>query len=666
MKRRSKASSKSAKARPNKSSKLPRRPRQRPLAKSGSAPSAPEPEVAQLKQDLHIALEQQAATSEALRIIASSPSELQPVFDALLANATRLCEASYGTLWLHENDGQMRIAALHGRLPGSFRGQWRVGTLFRPSPAVPTARVFQTRKPVQVVDLKEDAAYLARDPLAVASVEVGGIRSLIAIPVLKDRTIVGALTIYRREVRPFTEKHIQLVTNFAAQAVIAIENTRLLRELRESLQQQTATADVLKVISRSAFDLKVVLDALLRSAGRLCEADMGVIARRQDDRFYRTVSYGLPDDLTALIDDQPVELSRTSVSGRALLEGRVIQITDVEADPEYTHPSRGTGAFRTLVGVPMIREGVPVAVMTLARKSVRPFTDKQIELVSTFADQAAIAIENVRLFEAEQQRTRELSESLEQQTATSEVLQVISSSPGDLEPVFASMLEKAVRICDAKFGNIYRWDGEALHLMASYNTPAAFAAARGRSPNRPSLQTPAGRMIATKTLVHVPDLAAYPAYAERDPWTVSGVELAGVRTLLVVPMLKEDELVGGFTIYRQEVRPFSDKQIELVKNFAAQAVIAIENARLLNELRESLQEQTATSEVLQVISRFPGDVQPVFEAMLEKAVRICDATFGNIYRWEGNALILCFVTQNPACLCRTPEAVADALRSDAS
>ena len=647
MKRRSKASSKSAKARPNKSSKLPRRPRQRPLAKSGSAPSAPEPEVAQLKQDLHIALEQQAATSEALRIIASSPSELQPVFDALLANATRLCEASYGTLWLHENDGQMRIAALHGRLPGSFRGQWRVGTLFRPSPAVPTARVFQTRKPVQVVDLKEDAAYLARDPLAVASVEVGGIRSLIAIPVLKDRTIVGALTIYRREVRPFTEKHIQLVTNFAAQAVIAIENTRLLRELRESLQQQTATADVLKVISRSAFDLKVVLDALLRSAGRLCEADMGVIARRQDDRFYRTVSYGLPDDLTALIDDQPVELSRTSVSGRALLEGRVIQITDVEADPEYTHPSRGTGAFRTLVGVPMIREGVPVAVMTLARKSVRPFTDKQIELVSTFADQAAIAIENVRLFEAEQQRTRELSESLEQQTATSEVLQVISSSPGDLEPVFASMLEKAVRICDAKFGNIYRWDGEALHLMASYNTPAAFAAARGRSPNRPSLQTPAGRMIATKTLVHVPDLAAYPAYAERDPWTVSGVELAGVRTLLVVPMLKEDELVGGFTIYRQEVRPFSDKQIELVKNFAAQAVIAIENARLLNELRESLQEQTATSEVLQVISRFPGDVQPVFEAMLEKAVRICDATFGNIYRWEGNALILASSHKTP-------------------
>jgi hypothetical protein len=294
MKRRSKTSSKSAKARPNKSSKLLRRARQRPLAKSGSAPSAPEPEVAQLKQDLHIALEQQAATSEALRIIASSPSELQPVFDALLANATRLCEASYGTLWLHENDGQMRIAALHGRLPGSFRGQWRVGTLFRPSPAVPTARVFHTRKPVQVVDLKEDAAYFARDPLAVASVEVGGIRSLIAIPVVKDRTIVGALTIYRREVRPFTEKHIQLVTNFAAQAAVAIENARLLSELRESLQEQTATSEVLHTISSSPGDLEPVFAAMLEKAVHICDAKFGNIYRWEGDALQIVATHNTP------------------------------------------------------------------------------------------------------------------------------------------------------------------------------------------------------------------------------------------------------------------------------------------------------------------------------------------------------------------------------------
>ena len=303
------------------------------------------------------------------------------------------------------------------------------------------------------------------------------------------------------------------------------------------------------------------------------------------------------------------------------------------------------------------------------RQEVRPFTDKQIELVKNFAAQAVIAIENARLLNELRQRTADLTEALQQQTATSEVLQVISSSPGDLQPVFATMLEKAVRICDAKFGNIYRWNGDALQLMASYNAPAAFAEVRGRSPNLPGPQTPAGRMIATKTFVHVPDLSAYPSYAERDPWTVSGVELAGVRTLLAVPMLKEEELVGGFTIYRQEVNPFTDKQIELVKNFAAQAVIAIENARLLNELRErtndltertadlteALEQQTATSDVLQVISSSPGDLTSVFTTMLENAVRICDAKFGNIYRWDGDTLHLA-ATHN------TPSAFAEARR----
>ena len=231
------------------------------------------------------------------------------------------------------------------------------------------------------------------------------------------------------------------------------------------------------------------------------------------------------------------------------------------------------------------------------------------------------------------------------------------------EPVFAAMLENAVRICDAKFGNIYRWDGDALHLMASHNIPAAFAEARRRSPNRPSPETPTGRMIATKTVVHVADLAAEPAYAARDPWIVLAVELGGVRTLLAVPMLKENELIGAFTIYRQEVRPFTDKQIALVTNFAAQAVIAIENARLLNELRqrtadltEALEQQTATSEVLQVISSSPGDLEPVFASMLEKAIRVCEATFGNIYRWDGEAFYL-LATKN------TPQALAEYRRS---
>ncbi len=243
--------------------------------------------------------------------------------------------------------------------------------------------------------------------------------------------------------------------------------------------------------------------------------------------------------------------------------------------------------------------------------------------------------------------THDLTEALEQQTATSDVLQVISSSPGDLEPVFQAMLKNAVRLCEAKFGNIYRWDGDALHLVATQNVPVAFAQARKRSPFRPSAETPTGRMIANKTVVHIADLRGEEAYANLDPWIVAGVELGGVRTVLMVPMLKDNDLIGAFSVYRQEVRPFAEKQIALVQNFAAQAVIAIENARLLNELRQSLEQQTATSEVLQVISSSPGDLEPVFATMLEKAIAICNAKFGNIHRWDGEALYLLAGHNNP-------------------
>ena len=428
------------------------------------------------------------------------------------------------------------------------------------------------------------------------------------------------------------------------------------RELREALEQQAATDEVLQVISRSTFDLAKVLNTLLELAARLCEADKGIVLRPagKDASYYVAASYRHTPEYNEhqrLLTFAP---GRSGVVGRVLLEGKSVQIPDVLADPEYIFRKIARlGGFRTILGVPLLREGVPIGLLVLQRAAVRPFTDKQIKLVETFADQAVIAIENARLFEAEQQRRRELSESLERQTATSEVLQVISSSPGDLQPVFEAMLEKAVRICDAKFGNIFRWDRNALALVATHNIPPAFAELRRRLPFRPGPDNPIGRMVATKAVVHVADLAAEQRYVERrDPAMIAAVELGGVRSFVAVPMLKEGELIGALIVYRQEVRPFTDKQIALVQNFAAQAVIAIENARLLNELRqrttdltertadltEALEQQTATSEVLQVISSSSGVLEPVFATMLENAVRICDAKFGTIYRSEGDVL----------------------------
>ena len=349
--------------------------------------------------------------------------------------------------------------------------------------------------------------------------------------------------------------------------------------------------------------------------------------------FYYATSYGFPAVYLEFVKDIPHPVNRGSVIGRTLIEGKAVQISDVLSDAEYAYiESQKKGGYRTMLGVPLLREGIPIGVLLLARSSVRPFTQKQIELVSTFADQAVIAIENVRLFEAEQQRTRELSELLEQQKATSEVLRIISSSPGEVGPVFEAMLASAARICEARFVILYLHDGARFRAVAAtHDAPPAYVEARKRDPElRPPPDSPLGRVASTKQVVHIADLSKLQSYVERHPFVAAAVELGGFRTALAVPMLKDSKLVGSINIFRQEVRPFAEKQIALVRNFAAQAVIAIENTRLLNELRELLQQQTATADVLKVISSSPGELAPVFEAILGNATRICEAKFGTL------------------------------------
>jgi GAF domain-containing protein len=570
-----------------------------------SADRSPE-QFERLKRERDEALEQVSATSEILKIISKSPNELEPVFDAMLENTTRICNAKFATLYLCDGDTWRAVAATRDAPPGYVEVRKR--NLVQVSPGGPLQQVIDTKQVVHIADLKELRPYRERHPTIVAAVELGGFRTCLMAPMLRDDELVGAISILRQEVRPFTDKQINLLENFAAQAVIAIENARLLNELRqrtddlsESLEQQTATSEVLKVISSTLGKLEPVFTAMLDNAVRICEAKFGALFLFEGDAWRAVALHSAapPLFIEARRRHPVLPITPGTALGRVTATKQVVQIADVRAEPAYLFDSSvklgvETGDFRTVLSVPMLKEGELVGAFNLFHQEVRQFTDKQIELVKNFAAQAVIAIENARLL-------NELRESLQQQTATADVLQVISSSPGNLEPIFEAILANATQICRARFGTLNLCEGDALRRVALHNAPPQYAMRRGEE-FRPHPAGPLGHVVKTKQIAHIEDIRTVQAYLEGDRVVVGFADLAGARTVLAVPMLKEGELVGVITIFRQEVFPFTDKQIELVKNFAAQAVIAIENTRLLNDLNKLNQqlEQRVTDQVSEI------------------------------------------------------------------
>ncbi len=592
-------------------------------------------------RELVESLEQQAATGAILRVISSSPTDVQPVFDAIARNVVRLCDAAYSVIGRY--DGQLLHLVSHAHVRAE--GVEALQQLFpmRPSRATTTGRAILDRTVVHVPDALEDPEYARPVALAIQN------RSTLAVPMLRDGEPIGTISVGRLEPRPFTEKQIELLKTFADQAVIAIENVRLFRELEarngaltEALDQQTATAEILRVISRSPNDVQPVFDIIGTSAKTLCDAEISVVSRFDGELIHLVSLHGVtPEGVEAVRDAFPMRPDTGSVSARAVRARAVVHVPDVLTDPDYERKdaARASG-YRGCLGVPMVREGQVIGAIFVAQRRPGLFADTQVELLKTFADQAVIAVENVRLFTELQARNRELTETLEQQTATGEILRAISSSPTDAQPVFDTIARSAMRLCEGSFAVVSRYDGAFLHLAAhAHATAEGVDVMRQIFPTRPSRINLVGRVILTGAVVHVPDVQADAEYNPALSQTL------GNRSSIAVPMLRDGQPIGAIMVGRLEVRPFSDTHMALLKTFADQAVIAIENVRLFTELEarnqdltEALEQQTATGEILKVISGAQTDAQPVFDTIVKSVVRLCDGVFTTVFRFDGSVI----------------------------
>jgi GAF domain-containing protein len=587
-------------------------------------------------RELHESLEQQAATSAILRIIASSPADLQPALDAVAEHAARLCGATDAQIYLVTGADLQWIAGF-GPLPVTKAESVPI------RPTLVAGKAVLERCTVHIRDAAHELEEFPDSKLIRSRI---GYRTMLVTPLLWQGSGIGVIIIRRMQMNPFSDTQIELLKTFADQSAIAIENTRLFHELRvrnqalsEALDLQTASAEILRAISSSPTNLQRVLDEITRNAAKLCDAADAYVVRADEDALAVASVHGSPLNL---LTGERLPLRRDLVTGRAILEARTIHVPDILAEPDAEYAAakalRSRSGSRTSLAAPLLQRGAAIGALGVDRGDVRPFTDNQVRLLEAFADQAVIAIENTRLFEDLEARNRALTEALERQAATGEVLQIISSSQTDLQAVFDAICNSSVRLCNALSGDVYQFDGELIHFKAHANfTQEALEITRQLFPVRPNRDSAVARAIFDGDVVHIPDVTKDLDYRNL-PWAST----IGVRSTLAVPMVREGRAIGVIAINKVEPAPFSETQIELLKTFARQAVIAIENARLFGELEtrnkaltETLEQQTATSEILRVISNSPTDAQPVFETIVQSATRLCGAEFAVLHRYDG-------------------------------